>query len=235
MKKRVLAGLLMSVMVLASAMSVSAADSKTKPVQGSGTADGKGKYEVTVEAPKFEELTDAAIDENKNIPAEKKEEAKKSAKEAATIIEKVNKGEATTITAAVDKEIKGKTLVQKFFDLDEVGNHDACHTAKKHKVTLTVDAMTTAWKNITVVHYSTDRTLWETIKVADKDVDYTKKTITFEIQDLSPIAIYADVVTDGSAGKSPSTEGVSSAWMLYAAMALIVLGSGVVVYQKKRG
>ena len=71
--------------------------------------------------------------------------------------------------------------------------------------------------------------------VADKDVDYTKKTITFEIEDLSPIAIYADVVTGGAAGTSPSTEGVSSAWMLYAAMALIVLGSGVVVYQKKRG
>jgi len=236
MKKRVLAGLLMSVMVLASAMSVSAADSKTQSVQGSGTADGKGKYEVTVEAPKFEELTDAAIDENKNIPAEKKEEAKKSAKEAATIIEKVNKGETTTITAAVDKEIKGKTLVQKFFDLDEVGNHDECHKpGNKHKVTLTVDAMTTAWKNITVVHYSTDRTLWETIKVADKNVDYTKKTITFEIEDLSPIAIYADVVKEGSAGTAALTEGVSSAWMLYAAMALIVLGSGVVVYQKKRG
>ena len=106
MKKRVLAGLLMSVMVLASAMSVSAADSKTKPVEGGKTEDGNGSYAVTTENPKFEELTDEAIDANKNIPAEKKEEAKKSAKAAAAVIEKVNKGETVSISTEVDKEIK---------------------------------------------------------------------------------------------------------------------------------
>lgn len=235
MKKRVLAGLLMSVMVIASAMTVSAADSKTKPVVGGETADKKGTYEVTTEAPKFEELEEEAIKANPNIKDEDEAAAIASAKAAAATIEKINKGETASITTEVDKEIKGKTLVQKFFDLDEEGDHDACHTAGEHKVTLTVDALTTSWKNIVVVHYSTDRTLWETIKVADKDVDYNKKTITFAIQDLSPIAIYADVVSGGAAGTSPSTEGVSSAWMLYSAMALIVLGTGVVVYQKKRG
>lgn len=236
MKKRVLAGLLMSVMVLASAMSVSAAESKTQSVTGGKTEDGSGSYTATVENPKFEELTEEAIKANPNIKEEDKAAAIASAKAAATTIEKINKGETVSITTEIDKEIKGKTLVQKFFDLDEVGNHDKCHQpGNKHKVTLTVDALTTGWKNIVVVHYSTDRTLWETIKVADKDVDYNAKTITFEIEDLSPIAIYADVVEGGAAGTSPSTEGVSSAWMLYAAMALIVLGSGVVVYQKKRG
>ena len=213
MKKRVLAGLLMSVMVLASAMSVSAADSKTKPVEGGKTEDGNGSYVVTTENPDFSDVKDAT---------------------EATKIEKINKGETTSFTTEVDNAIKGKTLVQKFFDLHAQGDHKACETAG-HKVTLKVDAMTTAWKNIVVVHYSTDRTLWETIPVAEKDVDYNAKTITFVIKDLSPIAIYADVVTGGAAGTSPSTEGVSSAWMLYAAMALIVLGSGVVVYQKKRG
>lgn len=232
MKKRVLAGLLMSVMVLASAMSVSAADSKTKPVVGGDTADGKGSYVAVTENPVFEELTEAEI--NKNDKITDKAAAIASAKAAAATIEKINKGETVSITTEVDKDIKGKTLVQKFFDLDEQGDHKACETAG-HKVTLKVDALTTAWKNIVVVHYSTDRTLWETIPVAEKDVDYNAKTITFVIKDLSPIAIYADVVTGGAAGTSPSTEGVSSAWMLYAAMALIVLGSGVVVYQKKRG
>ena len=212
MKKRVLAGLLMSVMVLASAMSVSAADSKTKPIVGGETADGKGSYAVTTENPKFEGLTDAAV----------------------AVIEKVNKGEAVSFTTDVDKEIKGKKPVTKFFEVEAAGDHTNCgHSG--HKVTLTVDTMTTGWKNIVVVHYSTDRVLWEAIPVADKDVDYTKKTITFEVKDLSPMAIYADVVSSGAAGTSPSTEGVSSVWMLYAAMALIVLGSGVVVYQKKRG
>ena len=55
MKKRVLAGLLMSVMVLASAMSVSAADSKTQSVTGGKTEDQKGSYTATVENPKFED------------------------------------------------------------------------------------------------------------------------------------------------------------------------------------
>lgn len=223
----------MGIMVLASAMSVSANPSKTQSVTGGTTADGKGTYVVTTEAPKFEELTEEEI--NKNDKITDKATAIASAKDAATKIEKINKGEKVSITTEVDKALEGKKLVQKFFDLDEVGNHDACHTAKKHKVTLTVDALATSWKNIVVVHYSTDRTMWETIPVADKDVDYNKKTITFEIQDLSPIAIYADIVADSSTGKSPSTGSVSSTWMVWSAMALIVLGAGAIVSQKKRG
>lgn len=232
MKKRVLAGLLMSVMVLASAMSVSAADSKTRPVEGGKTEDGNGSYVVNTENPVFEELTEAEI--NKNDKITDKAAAIASANDAKTKIEKINKGEKVSITTEVDKKLEGKTLVQKFFDLDEKGDHNKCYT-DGHKVTLKVDALAKSWKNIVVVHYSTDRTLWETIPVADKDVDYNNKTITFVIKDLSPIAIYADVVSDGAAGTSPSTEGVSSAWMLYSAMALIVLGAGVVVSQKKRG
>jgi len=93
--------------------------------------------------------------------------------------------------------------------------------------------MTKSWKNFTLVHYSQDREVWEIIKV-DK-VDYDAKTITFNIADLSPLSIYADGVEGGAVGTSPSTQGVSSAWMLYSAMALVVLGTSVVVYQKKRG
>ena len=236
MKKRVLAGLMMTVMVLASAMSVSAT-SKTTPMEPSGSS--VGKYDVKVDATNgistYEELSDASIDKNTAIPAEKKEEAKKSAKEATQKIADINAGKTVSITAEVDKEIKEKKLVQKFFDLDEKNDHSECHKKGYHTVTLKVDAMTTAWKNITIVHYSADRVLWETIKVEDKNVDYKNKTITFNIKDLSPLAIYADIVEGGAAGTSPSTQGVSSAWMLYSAMALVVLGTGVVVYQKKRG
>lgn len=210
MKKRVLAGLMMAVMVLASAMSVSAA-SKEKPVEDNGSANGR--YEVTTESPKFENLTDDV-------------EAK---------IEKMNKSEAVSITTDVDKAIKGKKLVQKFFDIVPVDNHDKCVALGYHSITLKVDAMTTNWKNITVVHYSPARTTWETFSGDNLKVDYDKKTLTFDVKDFSPFAIYADIVEGGAAGTSPSTQGVSSAWMLYSAMALIVLGTGVVVYQKKRG
>jgi len=221
MKKKVLAGLLMSVMVLASVMSVSAAPSTEKEVEPSGTTS-VGKYQITEGANEF------AKKDN--------EDATKHAA-AIKIVEEINDGKTMSITTEVDKEIEGKKLVQEFFDLDEVAgsDHSQCHTQGWHTVTLKVAAMTTNWKNIRVVHYSQVREVWEVIPVEDKNVDYTNKTITFNIQDLSPIAIYADVVTSGAAGTSPSTQGVSSAWMLYTAMALIVLGTGVVVYQKKRG
>lgn len=208
MKKRVLAGLMMTVMVLASAMSVSAA-SKEKPIEEVGSQ--KGYYEVTP-LTNFEDVTDATVKAQ---------------------LEKLNKGEAVSVTTDVDKAIKGKKLVQKFFDMRAVGQHPNCTNG--HTVTLKVDAMTDKWKNITVVHYSTARTTWEVFSGNTLKVDYDKSTLTFTVEDFSPFAIYADIVEEGSSGTSPSTQGVSSTWMLYAAMALIVLGSGVVVYQKKRG
>lgn len=219
MKKRVLAGMMMMVMVLATAMSVSAADSKTNTVTESGAS--VGQYQITESESKF-------------AKKDTEDEAKHAA--AINIVTDINAGKADVkITDAVDKAIEGKTLVQKFFDLDVVAGSDHSKCTDHHTVTLKVDAMTTGWKNIVVVHYSQDRQVWETIKVEDKNVDYTNKTITFDIKDLSPIAIYADVVADGAAGKSPSTEGTSSAWMLWTAMALIVLGTGAIVSQKKRG
>lgn len=218
MKKRVLAGLMMTVMVLASAMSVSAAPSKQEPVVEYGASEGK--YDITTGTNEF-------------AKKDTEEEAKHTA--AIKIVTDINEGKTVSISTEVDNAIKGKKLVQKFFDLDAINDHAECVNKGYHTVTLKVDAMTTGWKNITVVHYSQDRQVWETIKVEDKNVDYTNKTITFNIKDLSPVAIYADVVSDGATGTSPSTEGVSSAWMLYTAMALIVLGAGVVVYQKKRG
>ncbi len=200
----------MTVMVLASAMSVSAA-SKEKPIEEVGSKEGY--YEVTPST-NFEDVTDATVKAQ---------------------LEKLNKGEAVSVTTDVDKAIKGKKIVQAFFDVVPVGTHAECDAQGYHTLTLKVDAMTNKWKNITVVHYSTARTTWETFSGDKLKVDYNKGTLTFNVEDFSPFAIYADIVEEGSSGTSPSTQGVSSTWMLYAAMALIVLGSGVVVYQKKRG
>ncbi len=211
MKKRVLAGLMMAAMVLASAMSVSAA-SKEKPVEEVGSQ--KGVYEVII-PPTF----------GNNVSDDTKEK-----------IEKLNKDESVSISTEVDKAIKGKKIVQTFFGLEAVGTHQECDDRNYHAVTLKVDAMTTTWKNITIVYYSAEGTVWKTISGDKIKVDYDKKTLAFNIEeDMSLVAIYADKVEEGPTGTSPSTEGVSSAWMLYSAMALIVLGTGVVVYQKKRG
>ena len=140
---------------------------------------------------------------------------------------------APYINDTIDKELKDKKVVKAFFDLHATGDKkDIClEDGKKHTITLNVSDMTTSWKNIVILHYSTIRAVWETIV---PKVDYDKKTLTFEIEDLSPLAIYADIVEDDKKGESDATEGVSSAWMLYSAMALIVLGAGVVVSQKKK-
>ena len=220
MKKKVLAGLLMSVMVLASVMSVSAATSKTETKETAGAS--VGQYQFTTGEDEF---------------AKKDNEDAAKHEAAIKIVKEINDGKTVSITTEVDKEIEGKKLVEKFFDFDEVkdSDHKKCHDQGFHTVTLKLTSMTTNWKNIRVVHYSQEREVWEVIPVKAENVNYTAKTITFDIKDLSPLAIYADVVESGAAGTSPSTQGVSSAWMLYTAMALIVLGTGVVVYQKKRG
>lgn len=220
MKKRVLAVLMILVMVFATAMSVSAAGSITDPIEPSKPGD----YEVTTESPNF------------NVTADVK-----------TTIEKMNKGEETNLPA-----LSGKKIIQKFFEIEAVDNHDKCEDAGVHTVTLNVSGVKNC-KNIVVVHYSTQKQAWEYFSEADNTltVDRSKGTVTFQVRysdlDHTPFAIYAEVSGSGEAGSgtgtgtgavvgtSPATQGVSSTWMLFAAMALVVLGSGVVVYQKKRG
>ena len=81
MKKRVLAGIMMAAMMVASVMSVSAAGSKQEEVEVG--AESKGSYIVESEKDTFDYLVD---DITSKLPSgateEKKEELKASAKEA---------------------------------------------------------------------------------------------------------------------------------------------------------
>lgn len=207
MKKRILAVMMMMVLVIASAMSVSAADSRTEEVHTSGAS--VGSYTLDDSETVFADLDD-------------KVEA---------VIKELNDNKATSLSTDLQKALKGKTLLAKVFDLEPVGNHDKCTKQGYHELELTVSTITDKCSNIVVLHYSETRGEWETLTPVK--VDGNKITIRFK--DLSPVAVYANVVGGTAVGVSPSTEGVSSTWMLYSAMALIVLGAGVVVSQKKRG
>ena len=303
MKKRILAGMMMGIMVLASAMSVSAApstedfaavvvpetseqgdykegeyvilDEKEEFAEFESETKMEEEAKATVEAvidtvfkKEVEEAIEKALEEAikadstiTELSEEKKQEVVKEFKEkkvakmvesykaAEVIIKKIDQekkqaGKEVKIDndGKIDKELKDKKIVKSFFDLHATGDKkEICHTdGSKHKVTISVPGMTKGWKNIVVLHYSTIRCVWETIV---PQVNYDKKTLTFEVQDLSPIAIYADVEEDAT-DKAPATDtdkelpktgSVSSAWMIWSAMALIVLGSGVIVSQKKRG
>ena len=73
------------------------------------------------------------------------------------------------------------------------------------------------------------------IEIPATDVDYTKKEIKAQFTDFSPVAIFATktATSTGSGTTSDGTVGTSSTWMLWAAAALVVVGAGVVVSQKK--
>ena len=210
MKKRVLAGMLMMILVLASAMSVSAANSRTENVYTSG-----------------ESVSHYTLDDSDGVFADLDDKVEATIKE-------LNANKATSLSLDIQKALKGKTLLAKVFDLEPVGDHSKCvgeNGRGYHEIELTVTTITDKCSNIVVLHYSETRQVWEIVKPVK--VDGNK--ITIQLKDLSPVAIYANVAGGTAVGVSPSTEGTSSAWMLYSAMALIVLGAGVVVSQKKRG
>lgn len=233
MKKAKISGLLTLILIFSMllGLSVSAAKSKEVVVEEIGSLNGT--YKVTTQSPEYEELTEEAIKANAKV--EDKAAAIASAKDALEKINKINKGEKVTISTAIDNELNGKSLIQAFFDLDEVGEHKKCYEQGYHTVTLRIDALTRNCRNITVLHYSTDRTLWETIPEDKIEVDYENHTIKFNVQDLSPMAVYAKVVSEGAEGTSPSTGSISSTWLMYPAFILVVVGIGMMTYKKKRG
>ena len=209
MKKRILAVVMMMIMVLASAMSVSAANSRKEPVYPSGSSIKK--YETSTDEDTFKDLT----------------------KEIQDVIKELNDDKVTSLSKDLQKTLEGKKLITDVFDLWPVGDHTDCHGRHYHEVEITVDALTDKCKDVVVVYYT--GTEWKTATIVK--IDGNKITAKYEglLDEGSPVGIYANVSAGTGTGTSPSTEGVSSVWMLWTAMALIVLGAGVVVSQKKRG
>lgn len=205
----------MAIMVVASVMGVSAAESIKAQIYV--TESQKGYYTVVTDSSKeFANLkaADAAMYDlvtgfnKKTVKQDKMLEA---------------------APATVETAVKGKGLMWKIFDLIPVNGGNPVNGI--HTVTLEVPMLTKKNTDVAVIHFSEVDKAWE---VLDAKVDYDNKTITIKSDDLSPIGIYAKNVKDSINGISPSTQGTSSAWMLWSAAALIVLGAGVVVSQKKK-
>ncbi len=209
MKKRVLAGIMMAAMMVASVMSVSAAGSKTEEVDASKNEAG---YTVEAKADTFKDLDAEVQNAIKTLNEDKGEIP-------ASIVEDIKDIKTT---------LSGKKLICPVFDLEPFGSHPNCING--HTLKLDVPALKNCDpKSVVVLHYSETRGYWEV--VTEVKIDGT--TLTGKFQDLSPVAIYAKVTTGGAAGTSPSTVGTSSTWMLLAAVAVVALGAGVVVTQKK--
>lgn len=224
MKKKIFAAVMVMTLLAAQAMGVCAAGSRTANVIPAG--DSVGRYEIT---PASEE-TFGYLQE--------------SAPEALSLIMEVQDGTkdiADIIEAAPElkDELEGKRMITNFFDLEPI-NGGIKNEAGHYVVTLSVPEMTEAMTNIRILHYSTDRQLWEVIE--PESVDYAAKELVAIFEDLSPVAIISDVdeskipdsnSTNGGKGTSPQT-GVESVWGIYMTAAGILLAAAGGFYIKAR-
>lgn len=218
MKKRLFGTLLAAALVVTQVVSVFAAGSKT--TQATPAGESVGKYEMTEgTAENFSEVKEQAVLDK---------------------ILAVNNGTATLESIAeqaeaIKDELTGKVLVTKFFDLVPI-NGGVKTEDGKYKVTFTVPNLTEALQDVKVLHYSTQRAVWEVI--TPDNVNYSTKEITAQFGDLSPVAVIgkntgAGTSTDSTTGTSPKT-GVASDWILYAGASVVLLGAAVVVLGRNR-
>ena len=221
MKKRILGTLLAAALVVTQAVSVFAAGSKT--TQATPAGESVGKYEMI-----------EGTEENFKEVAEK-------APEVVEKIVAINEGTATLESIAeqaeqLKEEITGKVLVTKFFDVKPIDGGVKAEDGK-YIVTFHVPNLTEALQDVKVLHYSTERAVWEVIN--PENVDYAKKEITAKFEDLSPVAIIGkntgagSSTTDSSASTSPKT-GVGSDWGIYVSASVLLLGAAVVVLGRNR-
>lgn len=218
MKKRFFGTLLAAALVVTQVVNVFAAGSKTTQATPSG--ESVGKYEITEgTAENFSEVKEQAVLDK---------------------ILAVNNGTAALESIAeqaeaIKDELTGKVLVTKFFDLVPI-NGGVKTEDGKYKVTFTVPNLTEALQDVKVLHYSTQRAVWEVI--TPDNVNYSTKEITAQFEDLSPVAVIgkntgAGTSTDSTTGTSPKT-GVASDWILYAGASVVLLGVAVVVLGRNR-
>ena len=221
MKKRILGTLLAAALVVTQAVSVFAAGSKT--TQATPAGESVGKYEMI-----------EGTEENFKEVAEK-------APEVVEKIVAINEGTATLESIAeqaeqLKEELTGKVLVTKFFDVKPIDGGVKAEDGK-YIVTFHVPNLTEALQDVKVLHYSTERAVWEVIN--PENVDYAKKEITAKFEDLSPVAIIGkntgsgSSTTGSSASTSPKT-GVGSDWGIYVSASVLLLGAAVVVLGRNR-
>lgn len=219
MKKKLIS---LAMLVTVFAMQVVGVSAASKTATMAVTGSSKGHYEV--DAMDQEELAEVA----------------KADKATAELIKDINAGTKTLedlakAESSIASELEGKSLVTAFMDLRKIG--DVSKTADgKYQVTLSVPALTKGMTDVKVLHFSTERKVWEVITASN--VDLNNKEITFELQDLSPIAIIAKVnasqAVTNTAGTSPKTGVDSTNTVPFAGAAVVLLGAAAVVAFRKK-
>ena len=192
MKKKVLAGIMMAVMMMASVMSVSAAGSVSKEVYPSGTNVADHKTDLI-----FDGVEDSVIATIKELNAEK----------------------VTSLSADVQKKLAGKTLVAEVVDLEHVGAADTCKNG--HKVQLTVTPLTDNCKNVVVLHYSTVDKAWEVIEDVTVDyANKTVTAVYDDLSPVAIYATVSQGGSTGNSPQTVGTSSAWMLWTAVAIVAL---------------
>ena len=214
MKKRILGTVLAAALIVTQAISVFAAGSKTTEVEAS-----KGYVVTAASTQAFSDVKES---------------------EVVTDLLAVNSGTMTLeqlvekVTPAIKDQVAGKEMVTPFFDL-KPENGGVKNADGKYVVDLTVPSLTKAMTDVKILHYSTVRSTFEVI--TPSNVNYDTKVITAEFEDLSPVAVIANVdsskAADSSVGTSPKT-GVPSTWMIFFGATVVLAGVSAVSYRKQK-
>ena len=234
MRKRILGTILAAALVVTSAVSVFAAGSRTTQVTLVG--ESAASYQVSEgTAENFATAQEAAPK-----VVEKILQVNEGTLTLPTLVQQLKEIVANTTEGqtelnmteeevdALAQEVEGKSMVTQFFDLIPI-NGGVQTEDGKYIATISVPSLTEAMTNVKILHFSTERLVWEIIEPTD--VNYTNKQITAEFQDLSPVTVIADVDESAAAGTdttgtgiAPKT-GVDSTWGVYAAGAVVLLGA----------
>lgn len=220
MKKKIFGTILAAALVVTQAVTVFAAGSRIAEATLAG--DSVGYYEITA----ITEDNPCGLDE--------------SASDVLDLILAINEG-TEELQAIGDQasdlvdSLADKELLTPIFDLVSIINGGVTTDDGNYLVTLSVPTLTSDVSDVGLLHYSTERSVWEI--VTPTDVDYSNKEITAEFEDLSPVAVIAKVdassAADTSVGTSPKT-GVVSGWMGWLGAAVVLGAVSVTAVRKSR-
>lgn len=217
MKKKLIS---LAMLVTVFAMQVVGVSAASKTTGMAATGAAQGKYDV--EAMSQSEL------------AKVKDQA------TADLIKDINAGTKTLddlakAESSIAADLAGESLITAFMDVTPI-NGGVQLADGRYQVTLSVPALAKGMTDVKVLHYSTKRNVWEVITPSNVDLD--NKELTFEVEDLSPVAIIAKVnasqAVTNTTGTSPKTGVESTNTVPFVGAAVVLLGAAAVVAFRKK-